>query len=85
MVTGVGCCSHLEEQGVFADPLNRRQQVALQRDVRGLPAAQKHAALQRNRQHTIIKTRQGQQKDWATLKLPWGSTLKTQLHTLEAI
>lgn len=48
MVKGVGCRSHLEEEGVLADPLNRRQQVALQRDVRGLPAAQKHAALQRD-------------------------------------
>lgn len=41
--------SHLKEQGVFADPLNRGQQIALQGDVRGLPASQKHAALQRDR------------------------------------
>ena len=41
--------THLEEERVLADPLNRRQQVALQRDVRGLPASEKHAALQRDR------------------------------------
>lgn len=39
--------SHLEQERVLADPLDRGQQVALQRDVSGLPAPQKHAALQR--------------------------------------
>lgn len=38
--------AHLEEQRVLADPLDGGQQVALQGDVRGLPAAQQHAALQ---------------------------------------
>lgn len=41
--------AHLEEQWVLADALNGRQQVALQGDVRGLPASQQHTALQRNR------------------------------------
>ena len=51
----------LEEEGVFADPLNRRQQVALQRDVRGLPASEKHAALQRDRRPSseLAKDSQG--------------------------
>lgn len=67
MGKGDGWRSYLEEEWVFADPLNWGQQVALQRDVRGLPASQKHAALQRNRRPTFINTHQGQQRDGATL------------------
>lgn len=56
---GDGGTSHLEEKGVLANPLNWRQQVALQRDVCGLPASQKHATLQKDIRPSLKLTRDG--------------------------
>jgi hypothetical protein len=71
---------HLEQERVLADALDWGQQVALQWDIRGLPASQKHATLQRDRRPLLTLAKDGRESGYPLIAMGNSLSADTDEH-----